>query len=93
VATAGVITLVKTIPTIVSALTQGLKDVRKGRGEVAGNARTEKDLPIKFLLVGSLGIIVLTWLMLTFRPIPGAQTTWYANIFAALIVVTFGFYL
>ena len=91
VATAGVITLVKTIPTIVSALTQGLKDVRKGRGEVAGNARTEKDLPIKFLLVGSLGIIVLTWLMLTFRPIPGAQTTWYANIFAALIVVTFGF--
>ncbi len=48
-------------------------------------------MPIKFLLIGSLGIIVLTWLMLTFRPIPGAQTTWYANIFAALIVVTFGF--
>jgi putative OPT family oligopeptide transporter len=91
VATAGLITLVKTIPTIVSALTQGLKDVRKERGMVAGNVRTERDLPIKFLLFGSLGIIVLTWLMLTFRPIPGAQTTWYANIFAALIVVTFGF--
>jgi uncharacterized oligopeptide transporter (OPT) family protein len=91
VATAGLITLVKTIPTIVSALTQGLKDVRKERGLVAGGERTERDLPIKFLLAGSLGIIVLTWLMLTFRPIPGAQTTWYANIFAALIVVTFGF--
>ncbi|HEY4839176.1 MAG TPA: oligopeptide transporter, OPT family [Candidatus Acidoferrales bacterium] len=91
VATAGLITLVKTIPTIVSALTQGLKDVRKERGLVAGGERTERDLPIKFLLIGSLGIIVLTWMMLTFRPIPGAQTTWYANIFAALIVVTFGF--
>lgn len=91
VATAGLITLVKTIPTIVSALTQGLKDVRKERGIVAGDVRTERDLPIKFLLFGSTGIIVLTWMMLTFRPIPGAQTTWYANIFAALIVVTFGF--
>jgi putative OPT family oligopeptide transporter len=91
VATAGLITLVKTIPTIVSALTQGLKDVRKERGMVAGDVRTERDLPIKFLLFGSCGIIMLTWLMLTFRPIPGAQTTWYANIFAALIVVTFGF--
>jgi len=91
VATAGLITLVKTIPTIVSALTQGLKDVRKERGNVAGNTRTERDLPIKFLLFGSVGIIVLTWMMLTFRPIPGAQTTWYANLFAALIVVTFGF--
>src|ERR1022692_2020407 len=91
VAAAGLITLIKTIPTIVSALTQGLKDVRKERGLVAGGERTERDLPIKFLLMGSLGIILLTWLMLTFRPIPGAQTTWYANIFAALIVVTFGF--
>jgi uncharacterized oligopeptide transporter (OPT) family protein len=31
------------------------------------------------------------WLMLTFRPIPGAQTGMFANILAAIIVVTFGF--
>lgn len=91
VAAAGLITLVKTIPTIVSALTAGLKDVRKERGAVVGDKRTERDLPIKFLIFGSIGIVVLMWLMLTFRPIPGAQTGLMANLFAALIVVTFGF--
>jgi putative OPT family oligopeptide transporter len=91
VAAAGVITLVKTIPTIVSALTAGLKDVRTERGVVVGNTRTERDLPIKFLLFGSLGIVILMWLMLTFRPIPGAQTGLLANLFAAVIVVAFGF--
>jgi putative OPT family oligopeptide transporter len=91
VAAAGLITLLKTIPTIVSALTQGMKDVRKERGMTAGGSRTERDLPIKFLIFGSIGIVVLMWLMLTFRPIPGAKTGLFANILAALIVVTFGF--
>jgi len=91
VAAAGLITLCKTIPTIVSALTQGMKDVRKERGMTAGGSRTERDLPIKFLIFGSIGIVVLMWLMLTFRPIPGAKTGMLANILAALIVVTFGF--
>jgi putative OPT family oligopeptide transporter len=91
VAAAGLITLCKTIPTIVSALTQGMKDVRKERGMTAGASRTERDLPIKFLIFGSIGIVVLMWLMLTFRPIPGAKTGMLANILAGLIVVTFGF--
>ncbi len=91
VAAAGLITLFKTVPTIVSALTAGLKDVRKERGAVAGGTRTERDLPIKFLIFGSIGIVILMWLMLTFRPIPGAQTSMGANLLAALIVVTFGF--
>jgi putative OPT family oligopeptide transporter len=91
VAAAGLITLIKTVPTIVSALTQGMKDVRKERGVTAGSSRTERDLPIKFLIFGSIGIVILMWLMLTFRPIPGAQTGMFANILAAIIVVTFGF--
>jgi uncharacterized oligopeptide transporter (OPT) family protein len=57
----------------------------------AGGSRTERDLPIKFLIFGSIGIVVLMRLMLTFRPIPGAKTGMFANILAALIVVTFGF--
>ncbi|MGH9594576.1 MAG: OPT family oligopeptide transporter, partial [Bryobacteraceae bacterium] len=91
VAAAGLITLIKTVPTIVSALTAGLKDVRKERGMSAGGSRTERDMPIKFLVFGSIGIIVLMWLMLTFRPIPGAKTGMFSNLFAALIVVVFGF--
>lgn len=91
VAAAGLITLIKTIPTIVSALGAGLKDMRKERGMVAGEARTERDVPIKFLVFGSIGIVILMVLMLTFKPIPGAQTGIFANILSALIVVTFGF--
>lgn len=91
VAAAGLITLVKTVPTIVSALTAGLKDVRKESGSTAGGTRTERDMPIKFLIFGSIGIVVLMWLMLTFRPIPGAQTSLFSNLLAALIVVAFGF--
>jgi putative OPT family oligopeptide transporter len=92
VAAAGLITLFKTIPTIVSALSAGLKDMRKGRGSAAGgDARTERDIPIKFLVFGSIGIVILMILMLTFKPIPGAQTGIFANILSALIVVTFGF--
>ncbi len=91
VAAAGIITLAKTIPTMVSALTAGMKSVRTERGMNAGGSRTERDLPIKFVIFGSIGIVVLMWLMLTFRPIQGAQTGIIANILAALIVVTFGF--
>jgi putative OPT family oligopeptide transporter len=92
VAAAGLITLFKTIPTIVSALSAGLKDMRKGRGAAAGgDARTERDIPIKFLVFGSIGIVILMILMLTFKPIPGAQTGIFANILSAIIVVTFGF--
>ena len=55
VATAGLITLIRTLPTIVSALTAGLKDVRAQRaGAVADASRLERDLPMKFVLIGSV---------------------------------------
>jgi putative OPT family oligopeptide transporter len=92
VAAAGVITLAKTLPTIWSALTAGIKDVRAGR--VAGapaTSRLEQDLPMKFVVFGSLAVIVMMWGLLTFRPIPGAETSIGANLLAAIFVVVFGF--
>jgi putative OPT family oligopeptide transporter len=92
VAAAGVITLAKTLPTIFSALTAGLKDVRAQRGAVAASAsRIERDLSTRVLLGGSLLIIVLVWALLTFKPIPGARSTAGPNLIAAVIVVVFGF--
>lgn len=91
VAAAGLITLMKTMPTIFAALTSGLKDVRSERGGHAGASRIERDLSMKVVLVGSLVIVVLMWALLTFRPIPGAQTTLAANLAAGLFVVVFGF--
>ena len=92
VAAAGLITLIKTMPTIVSALTAGLKDVRAQRGGApTSSVRTERDLPMSTVIFGSAAIIVLMWLMLSFRPIAGAQTTFLSNFLAAVIVVVFGF--
>jgi putative OPT family oligopeptide transporter len=91
VAAAGLITLAKTLPTIWSALTAGIKDVKAGREGGAAANRIEHDLPMKFVVVGSLAIIVMMWALLTFRPIPGAQTGLGANLLAAIFVVVFGF--
>jgi putative OPT family oligopeptide transporter len=92
VAMAGLITLVRTLPTIVSALTAGLKDVRAQRaGTAPQEGRQERDLPIKFVLVGSVVLLVMIWALLTFKPIPGAATGLLSNLAAALLVMVFGF--
>ncbi len=92
VAAAGLITLMKTMPTIFAALTSGLKDVRAQRGAAASEgSRIERDLAMKIVLVGSLVIVAMMWALLTFKPIPGAQTGLLANLVAGLFVVIFGF--
>jgi putative OPT family oligopeptide transporter len=92
VATAGLITLAKTLPTIWAALTAGLKDMkdaREGRAVVAH--RIQQDLPMKFVALGALAVAVMIWALLTFRPIPGAKTGLFANCMAAVFVLVFGF--
>src|ERR1700687_134199 len=105
VAAAGLITLLRTLPTIISALRAGLKDVRaegagqstassrEGAGFVLTNPalRTDRDVPMRWVISGSIVIIVMMWVLLTFHPMQGASTYWYQNLFAALFVVVFGF--
>jgi putative OPT family oligopeptide transporter len=94
VAAAGLITLIRTLPTIVNALTAGLKDVRaqRERGGAAPQAgRLERDLPMQFVLIGSVVLVALIWALLTFKPIPGASTGLFSNLVAALLVMVFGF--
>jgi putative OPT family oligopeptide transporter len=91
VAAAGVITLLKTLPTIVAALRAGAKDLAKGAAGTAGQRRTERDLSLKWALIGALVLMVMMWAMLTFKPVPGAQTSVFSNLMAAVLVVVFGF--
>jgi uncharacterized oligopeptide transporter (OPT) family protein len=93
VAAAGVITLLKTLPTIWSALVAGIADVRASRSgaPVVEPSRTERDLPIRLVLIGAVAIVAMMWGLLTFRPIPGAETGLLANLAAAIFVVVFGF--
>jgi putative OPT family oligopeptide transporter len=44
-----------------------------------------------FAVVGSIALIVIMFLFLTFKPVPGAQVGLLANLGAALLVVIFGF--
>jgi putative OPT family oligopeptide transporter len=91
VAAAGLITLLKTVPTIWNALAAGFKNMRGGDAEAAKPIRTENDLSMTVVLLGSLALVVITFLFLQFKPVPGAYVGWAANLAASLLVVVFGF--
>ncbi|HTC76183.1 MAG TPA: oligopeptide transporter, OPT family [Edaphobacter sp.] len=91
VAAAGLITLLRTLPTIFGALTQGFKKTGTGKSASAQPSRIEHDLPPIVVFGGSLLLILLMFLFLQFKPIPGAQVGALANFAAALLVVVFGF--
>ena len=91
VAAAGLITLIRTIPTIVNALRAGAKDLVAGAAGLAGQRRTDKDISLKWALLGAGILLVVMWCMLTFFPIKDAATSPMNNIFAAILVVVFGF--
>jgi putative OPT family oligopeptide transporter len=92
VAAAGLITLLRTLPTIISALRAGLKDVRtEGASESPAANRIDRDVPMRVVVMGTFVIIVMMWMLLTFHPLKGAQTSWWQNLFAGVFVVVFGF--
>ena len=98
VAAAGLITLGRTLPTIVSALAEGVRSLRAGSQSKPGEApvraasiRTAHDLPMSAVLGGSALLVILLIAFLTFHPVPGAQVGLLANTAAALLVVVFGF--
>ena len=90
VAAAGLITLLKTMPTIFSALGTGLKNIRS-KSEVREDLRTQRDLPMWFVIGGSIALVLLMFIFLTFKPVPGAQTSALANLAASLLILVFGF--
>ncbi|MBZ5505735.1 MAG: oligopeptide transporter, OPT family [Acidobacteriia bacterium] len=91
VAAAGLITLLKTLPTIIGAIRAGAKDLAAGSAGVLSLRRTERDLPLKWALIGAGSLMIIMWGMLTFFPVTGANTSVLNNFFAALLVVVFGF--
>jgi putative OPT family oligopeptide transporter len=77
----GLITLARTLPTIVSAATEGLKGF--GAGAVSA-LRTEREIPMSVVLIGTL----LVALFLTLAPRMPMQ----GNILAALLIIVFAFF-
>lgn len=79
---AGLITLARTLPTIIASARDGLK----GFGAAAGAAplRTERDMPIMVVLVGSL--LLAVFLAVT----PGLPTQ--GNVLVSILIILFGFF-
>ncbi|HTV21828.1 MAG TPA: oligopeptide transporter, OPT family [Polyangiaceae bacterium] len=79
VAAGGVISLVRSLPTIWRGLREGLRDFRGG--SPAALQRTERDLPMKLVAIGGLAIIGVVWL----------SPSLHMNLLGALLVIVFGF--
>lgn len=91
VAASGLITLIKTTPTILAALRAGLKDVRAKQESLPAASRTERDLSMTIVIGGSILIMIMIWAFLRFKPVPGAEVGAFSNLIAAFFIVVFGF--
>jgi len=80
---AGLITLARTIPTIVTSFRESVKDFGAAGG-TGGRARTERDMPLSVVLIGSVALAVFLIIA------PGAPTQ--GNVLAAILIVLFGFF-
>lgn len=85
VAAGGFITLFKTIPTIVSSFKGSVGSLRQGGSAATAVDRTEKDLSIKVVGFGSLGLILLMTLL---PQVPG--DTVLGKLLLGVLVVVFG---
>lgn len=87
VATGGFITLIKTIPTIISSFKGSIGSLKQSGGVAATTARTEQDLSIKVVGIGSLILIAIIALMPN-TLIPGANVG--SKLLLGLLVIIFG---
>ena len=85
VAAGGFITLFKTIPTIISSFKGSIGSLKKDGGEVPAVLRTEKDLSIKIVGIGS---VVLILLMTVLPQVPG--NTILSKLLLGILVIVFG---
>ncbi|MEQ1798933.1 MAG: OPT/YSL family transporter [Lacibacter sp.] len=85
VAAGGFITLIKTIPTIISSFKSSIGSMKKQEGEPVEVKRTERDLNIKIVGIGSLVLIIL---MAVMPQVPGESIG--SKLLLGLLVVIFG---
>lgn len=81
VATGGLISLVRSLPTIWNGLKGGLAGVKLRSGSTVAGVRTDEDIPLKWVVIGCLAIIAV----ITFA------TPLHMNLLGALLILVFGF--
>ena len=80
IATGGIISLIKSLPLIITTFRDSMKSMKGGKN--TSTARTAQDLPMSVILAGIILMVVIIWLV---PAIP-------VNFMGALIIVVFGFF-
>jgi putative OPT family oligopeptide transporter len=85
VATGGIISLIRSFPTIISAFRRGFRtflESRQGAKTIEKPVRTDQDLPLWVVVFGSIGLVMAIWL----SPLLDI------NAISAVLIVLFGFF-
>jgi putative OPT family oligopeptide transporter len=82
VAMGGIISLVRSLPTIIQAFRAGLGNLRGAEAGAGGAARTERDIPIQYALLGVVALLVVITLL------PQIEVDWIS----AIMILVFGFF-
>jgi putative OPT family oligopeptide transporter len=82
VASAGIISLLRALPTILSAFRAGLADLRGSMGNVTSRLRTDTDLPIWLTVAGSLVLVGVLTLLKGFN----------ISVLGAVLIIILGFF-
>src|SRR5947209_11649193 len=80
VAAGGIISLFKSLPTIVGGAMRGMRSLRGATGP-AGTLRTDRDIPLPVVAIGSLLIVVVCALVPSFK----------INVLGAVLILVLGF--
>ena len=80
IATGGIISLIKSLPLIITTFRDSMKSMKGGKN--TSTERTAQDLPMNMILAGIVLMIVIIWLV---PAIP-------VNLLGAVIIVVFGFF-
>ena len=79
----GIITLIRSFPTIINAFKDSFKDLKESKSNTqVEKIRTEKDMPLVYVLVGSVILVILMAI------IPSIPT----NLLSSIMIVVFGFF-
>jgi putative OPT family oligopeptide transporter len=81
VAAGGIISLLRSLPTILSSVREGAKDLRGGATARALTLRTDRDLSMKLVLFGSIALVIAIALA---QPL-------HMNLLGACLIVILGF--
>ncbi|MEK7749166.1 MAG: oligopeptide transporter, OPT family, partial [Bacteroidota bacterium] len=85
VAAGGLITLIRTLPTIVSAFRDSFKSLKDLKAGVQ-LSRTERDIPITYVIIGSIALVFIVAIL------PQLPGTFPGTLLMGLLVVVFGFF-